>query len=60
MKKKILLILLLLGAGVLLLSSGLGDYLSLDGLKQARSQVAAFQTAHPEVSLHFFSSVMCW
>ncbi|WP_374973075.1 FAD-dependent oxidoreductase [Spongiibacter marinus] len=47
MKKKILLILLLLGAGVLLLNSGLGDYLSLDGLKQARSQVAAFQTAHP-------------
>lgn len=47
MKKKVLLLLLLAGAFALFMGSGLSSYLSLEGLKQARIEVADFQRLHP-------------
>ena len=60
MIKKVLVLLLLLAAGGGLWSSGLGDYLNLDGLKQATSQVTAFQAAQPVTffALFFLSYVL--
>ncbi len=54
MNKKIAVLLLLLGVVLVMLSSNLGDYLSLEGLRALQGEIGAFQSSRPWVFAGLF------